>query len=191
MYLPSSLSTAARNPLPYKVVETLRRITNNLQPVRHVHAIHQNRLAHSIHTLLAARTEPKLLSVIVDCRCWDLYADGPPTNPNWWYPPAENLLPWLDNHDARQKIRAVFVEYEHTLSLSNELPDTLPRLRKILRRLDSLHAEDMVRPTATERAGFAAEDIEGSGSVQVEKPSPAPNIQNPASDVGGKEARVV
>ncbi|KAJ7436639.1 hypothetical protein FB451DRAFT_1453828 [Mycena latifolia] len=143
-----------------------------------------------IYTLFAARASSKLLSVIVDCRCWDLYADGPSTELKEWYYSAENLLPWLDNPDARHKIGAVFVEYEHTLSLSNDFPDTLTRLRTILGRLDSLHAKDMVRPTATESAGHAKNGIEGSGVVQVDKSSPAPNIQNSASDVGGKEPRM-
>ncbi|KAJ7438052.1 hypothetical protein FB451DRAFT_1416491 [Mycena latifolia] len=185
------LEHCSADPLPYKVVETLRRITDNLQPVRHVHAIHQNRFANSMHNVFAARPSPKLLSVIVDCHCWDLYADGPPIESNWWDYAAENLVPWLNDPDARHNIQAVFMEYEHMLSLSNDFPDTLTRLRTILGRLDSLHSENMVRPTATSSTGHAENEIEGGGGDQaVDKPSPAPNMKNSASEMGGKGVRV-
>ncbi|KAJ7438054.1 hypothetical protein FB451DRAFT_170138 [Mycena latifolia] len=137
------LEQCSADPLPFKAVETLQSITDDLPMVGHVHAIHQNRLANSMRTVFAARTLPKLLSVIVDCRCWDLYADGRPTKSTWFYNPPRNLPPWLNDPDARYKIQAVFGEYEHTLLLSNDFPDTLTRLRKILGRLDSLHSEDM------------------------------------------------
>ncbi|KAJ7455586.1 hypothetical protein FB451DRAFT_1407897 [Mycena latifolia] len=184
------LEHCSADPPPYRVVETLQSITNDFLMVGPVHVIHQNRLANSIYAVSVARASPKLLSVIVDCRCWDLYADGPSIERKWSYYPAENLVPWLDNPDARHKIGAVFVEYGQTLSLSNDFPDTLTRLRTILKRLDSLHSEDMVRPT-TESDGYAENEIEGNGGVQVvDKQSPAPNMKNSASDVGGKGVRV-
>ncbi|KAJ7438062.1 hypothetical protein FB451DRAFT_1304635 [Mycena latifolia] len=155
-----------------------------------IHTIQQNRLANGIHSVWTATTSSWLLGVIVNCRCWDLYADGPRIKGNWSYD-AENLVPWLDDPDARHKIRAVFVEYEHVLSLDNPFPNTSTRLRTILGRLDSLHSENMVRPTATESSGHAGNEIEGGGGDQaVDKQSPAQNMKNSASNMGGKGVRV-
>jgi hypothetical protein len=125
--------------LPYQAVETLQRM-NNLSylpgPSTFIHHTHQIRLANSIHNVFSAGRPTDLLNAIINSWLWSLYAEGPTeakVDEAFKYDGWESFC-WLDHPCARQKIKEAFTNYENKLTLSAESPDTLSKLRNILRK---------------------------------------------------------
>ncbi|KAJ7446138.1 hypothetical protein FB451DRAFT_1376010 [Mycena latifolia] len=122
----------------------------------------------------------------VHFRCWDVYA-GVARTPR--HSDADDRdrpsIPWLNNTDSRQKIYSAFRDLEKRLAVAADSPETLTRLRKILKGLVSLHPEDLAQPATYVVSGA----IEGSAAAQVDKPSPVPDLPNSASDPSGKQFR--
>ncbi|KAJ7817355.1 hypothetical protein B0H14DRAFT_1387182 [Mycena olivaceomarginata] len=150
--------------LPYKAVETLRKIAQ-IKPVGRIHRAHQNRFANSLHSVFTAGSLPELLNTIMESSCWDIYAAYPekPDNGDWTLP--QPLVPWLDDPDSRRKICAVFTEYK------KKLADTLIRVRKILEGLEFWHPDSGVPHL---EAGGTGEPVEGVGpGTVVNQDSPA------------------
>ncbi|KAJ7436636.1 hypothetical protein FB451DRAFT_1108713 [Mycena latifolia] len=155
---------------PYRAFETVRRVTLDIRPVAPIHRTHQARLANSLHIIFTARTLPEVLNTVIDCHCWDGYAMRP-------LPSGNTLLGgflWLDDPDAREKIQTVFMEYEQTLSLSNDSPDTLARVRGILQGLDPGRPESDSQSVKMGVGDGKAEDgVELSTGAEVEeRPDP-------------------
>ncbi|KAF7344906.1 hypothetical protein MVEN_01653000 [Mycena venus] len=109
------LEHCGTEPLPYKAVETLNKMNSNIIPFKVIHPRHQVRLASAIEGVFAATqfTDSQLLTGVINCVCWSLYAMnlGRPLtsrDPAW--------VPWLDDPAAWRKIKDIFTQYERRLS---------------------------------------------------------------------------
>ncbi|KAJ7664022.1 hypothetical protein DFH06DRAFT_1042280 [Mycena polygramma] len=156
--------TCAPDNLPYKAAETFHKITHAvyLTPAQAIHPSLQIRLANSIQAIFSLASDTELLDQIVICPLWAVYGAGIKTkqeiearrnkfmfstdNSHDELPedPRHRFWPWLDNPEARRKIKQAFAGYEVKLnSMSQSTSHVLPQLQQILAGMDSWHPEHL------------------------------------------------
>ncbi|KAJ7613614.1 hypothetical protein DFH06DRAFT_1242421, partial [Mycena polygramma] len=146
--------------LPYKAADTCNKIVNAvyLTPAVAINPTLQVRLADSVHSIFASGTKMELLNAIVTCPLWAVYAAGvkteeevkarraqfrfstgdDPADDQFPLDPRERFWPWLDDLEARRRIK-------DNLAFANDSPrETLTLLRRILQGLDCWHPENAV-----------------------------------------------
>ncbi|KAJ7160708.1 hypothetical protein C8R46DRAFT_1194209 [Mycena filopes] len=176
--------------LPYKAHTTLNKIFdhNSIEGrPRRIHPTYQIRFAESIHRIFEAGQPLELVGAIIDCRWWNLYAEGKKTEEEMREPLGNpwNLRPWLQDFSARQIVRAAFAQYEENLGRS-----TNSRVRRILAGIDSWHPEGAINPianaddTVAEEPRTVAQNVEWS-AVDIDPSSSGSSEVNETHGVDG------
>ncbi|KAJ7652753.1 hypothetical protein DFH06DRAFT_533606 [Mycena polygramma] len=149
------LEHCTSNALPYKAEETLRKITHAvyLTPAEPINHNLQMRLANCIQSLFAAATNMGLLDEIVTCPLWTVYGAGLKAKEEVEVrrrqfdrlpdDPRHRFWPWLDNTEARRKIKTAFTDYERDLTSTIDSPSRrfLPHLQAVLQGMECWHPE--------------------------------------------------
>ncbi|KAJ6571267.1 hypothetical protein B0H19DRAFT_1255256 [Mycena capillaripes] len=160
-YLESCMTDTSSDEYPYEAVRTLQSIYvqatyDSIPSV--VHATHQRRLANAIQTVFRIPSpslpECRLRTVILHSGMFEPYTETPTAGIRTIYhapaltasagvdSPASR--PWLDDDDARAKIKAAFTVYVDDLSTSDGDGDDaadVARVRVILDGFERLHPD--------------------------------------------------
>ncbi|KAJ7612828.1 hypothetical protein DFH06DRAFT_1308020 [Mycena polygramma] len=127
---------ASPEPFPYKVDETLQRITVQYDASHFVavHESYQIRLSNAIQNAFCSPRCAQLRGRVINSTMFDMY--------------SRPILgsagcPWLTNKEARERIKTVLASYADELACSPEqdfqLNSDLDRVRAILQGLESFH----------------------------------------------------
>ncbi|KAJ7829145.1 hypothetical protein B0H13DRAFT_2116337 [Mycena leptocephala] len=138
MFFAEFLERCTPDSFPYEAVETIGNIVIG-PPKGPVHPNHQIRLANGVHATFVAHCVTGLLNAVINCACWDLYAEQ--SNGKRDMADSDDRRPWFDNPGARRRLQETFAEYAEKLKESTETPGVLTRLQSIQQGLSAWHAE--------------------------------------------------